>query len=98
MLTSPELATVSGIAQRTDEFGSTAQVLKRMAEEIYAREQKLKQQIQSLQIQIDRDKQDEQVEEITESDYFRHLQARVKQIRQGSEPPPAPSDETPQQP
>ncbi len=104
--TSPELGMVSGIAQRSDELGSTARVLKRMAEEIYAREQKLKQQIQSLQIQIDTEKQEQQVEEITESDYFRHLQERVKQIRQGSDAPPtstdeapsAPTDETPQKP
>ncbi len=41
----PELGRVSGIAQRTDELGATARMLKRMAEEIYAREQKLKQQI-----------------------------------------------------
>ncbi len=78
---SPELAAVSGVARRSDELGSTAQVLKRMADEIYAREQKMKQQIQSLRIQIDTEKQSQQVEEITESDYFRHLQARVKQIR-----------------
>ena len=75
---SPELANVSTIAQRSDEFGSMARLLKRMAEEIYAREQKLKAQIQSLQIQIDRDKQSQEVEQITESDYFRHLQERVK--------------------
>ncbi len=97
-LASPELGTVSGIAQRTDELGATARVLKRMAEEIYAREQKLKQQIQSLQIQIDTEKQEQQVEEITESDYFRHLQERVRQIRQSGEVPPAPRDETPLKP
>lgn len=101
---SPQLATVSGLAKRSDELGSTAQVLKRMAEEIYAREQKLKAQIQSLKIQIDTEKQYEQVGEITETEYFRNLQARVKQMRQtGTVPsvgkqnakPDSPSDAPP---
>jgi len=78
---SPELAPVNAIAQRSDEFGFMAKVLGRMAKEIYEREQKLKQQIQSLRIQIDTDKQITEVKQITESDYFQNLQQRVKQIR-----------------
>ncbi len=89
---SQELAVVNSIAQRSDEFGSTARMLKRMAEEIYAREQKFKAQIQSLKIQIDTEKQNQQVEEITESDYFRHLQARVKQIRKTDTAPADPNN------
>jgi len=82
----PELATVSKIALRKDELGDTAKVIRRMAQEIYQREQKLKQQIQSLRIQVDADKQTKEVKEITESEYFRNLQQRVQQIRQRSHP------------
>ena len=77
----PEMAHVNAIALRRDEFGHTARVIQRMAKEIYEREEKLKEQIRSLRIQIDTEKQAQQVSEITDTDYFHHLQARVNQIR-----------------
>jgi HAMP domain-containing protein len=77
----PEMEQVNSIARRHDEFGHTARIIQRMAQEIYAREQKLKDQILSLRIQIDTEKQEAQVHEITESDYFQNLQQRVHQIR-----------------
>lgn len=89
----PEVATVDKMAARSDEFGDTSKVLQKMATEIYARLQKLKQEIQSLRIQVDAEQQAKQVEEITESDYFKHLQARVKQIRHRDDSSPAPTTE-----
>jgi methyl-accepting chemotaxis protein len=83
----PELATVNAIATRTDEFGHTAKVIQRMANEIYEREQKLKQTIQSLQIQIDKERESQEVAQITDSDYFQNLQQRVQQIRQRADTP-----------
>lgn len=76
-----ELAKVQAIARQNDELGDTAKALQKMAADIYARVQTLRQEIQTLRIQIDTDKEAQQVEEIVESDYFRHLQDRVKQIR-----------------
>ncbi|MBK8026277.1 MAG: DUF3365 domain-containing protein [Chloroflexi bacterium] len=83
-LDSPEVDTVRTIARRSDEFGDTAKVIEQMASEIHAREARLKQEIRSLRIQIDSEKQAQQVEAITDSDYFRHLQKRVTQIRGGT--------------
>lgn len=76
-----ELSTVERLASRQDEVGRTASVFQKMAKEVYAREQKLKQEVQRLNIQIDEQKRTQQVEQITESDYFRELQRKVKQLR-----------------
>ncbi len=50
--------------------------------EAYIREQGLKQQIQQLRIEIDEVKRQQQVEEITESDFFQDLKAKAQEIRQ----------------
>ncbi len=94
---SPELAHVESLAKRSDEFGHTAKVIQRMAKEIRDREQKLRQQIESLRIQIDTEKQAQQVNEITDSDFFHNLQKRAGTIRKRAdiskeESEPAPSD------
>ena len=41
------------VAQRTDELGRLARVFESMARQVYAREQRLKQQLQELRIEID---------------------------------------------
>lgn len=50
--------------------------------ESYIREQSLRQEIQQLRIQIDESKQQQQVSEIVESDFFQDLQARARTLRQ----------------
>jgi hypothetical protein len=77
-----ELALVERIAYRQDELGRTALVFQKMAKEVYAREQKLKQEVQRLNIQIDEQKRAQQVSQITETDYFQDLQRKVKQLRE----------------
>jgi nitrate/nitrite-specific signal transduction histidine kinase len=77
----PELEKVQAIAQRQDELGHTASVFQKMAREVYVREQKLKQEVQRLHIQIDEQKRTQQVKQITETDYFQDLQKKVKQLR-----------------
>lgn len=77
-----ELALVERIAHRQDELGHTALVFQKMAKEVYAREQKLKQEVQRLNIQIDEQKRSQQVRQITETDYFQDLQKKVKQLRE----------------
>ena len=77
----PELATVSQIAQRSDELGRTANVFQRMAREVYSREQQLKQEVRQLTIQIDQSKREQQVKQITETDFFQDLQKKAKEMR-----------------
>ena len=47
----------------------------------YIQEQKLRKEIQQLRIEIDAVKRKEQVDEITESDYFKELQRKAKGLR-----------------
>jgi len=49
--------------------------------EVYAPDQRLKQQVQELRIEIDRSRAASQVAEITETDYFRELQERARTLR-----------------
>ncbi|MEO8395996.1 MAG: DUF3365 domain-containing protein, partial [Chloroflexota bacterium] len=80
-----ELQRINKISARSDELGHTARIIQRMAKEIYEREQRLKLTIESLRIQVDREKQTKEVREITESDYFQTLQKQAQNIRQRSD-------------
>jgi len=72
---------LSDVAAREDELGQLARVFQRMAQEVYAREQRLKQQVQDLSIVIDDVKKALQVAEITDTEYFHLLQEKVRQLR-----------------
>jgi two-component system cell cycle response regulator len=74
--------TLIDVAARSDALGQLARVFSRMASEIYAREQNLKQQVQRLRIELDEARQAKQVAEITESDYFQHLETKAQELRQ----------------
>lgn len=52
-----------------------------MAREVLAREQRLKQEVQQLRIEIDEARTARQVAEITETDYFQDLQRKADQLR-----------------
>jgi DNA-binding response OmpR family regulator len=69
------------VARRDDALGQLARVFERMAGEVYAREQRLKQEVQELRIEIDHAKKERQVAEITETDFFQRLQTRAKAMR-----------------
>jgi len=69
------------VARRKDELGQLARVFIRMARQVEQREQELKQQVHALQIEIDEKRRQTQVNEIVESDFFRHLQSRAAEIR-----------------
>lgn len=73
---------LADVAARTDALGKLARVFSRMASEIYAREQRLKQQVQQLRIELDEVRQARQVAEITETDYFQQLEAKAQDLRQ----------------
>ena len=76
-----DAARLAPVTGRTDALGNLARVFQRMAAEVIAREQKLKQQIQELKIEIDRSKQESKVQEITRSDYFKSLRAQADDLR-----------------
>jgi CheY-like chemotaxis protein len=81
------------VASRTDALGQLARVFQRMAREVAAREQSLRQQVQELRIQIDEVKKAREVAEITETDYFRTLHERAQQLREArrAAPPEPPA-------
>jgi two-component system cell cycle response regulator len=69
------------VAARSDALGRLARVFQNMAREVYAREQRLKQQVQQLRIEVDEAKRARQVAEITETDYFQQLQQKARGLR-----------------
>ena len=74
-------ATIEQVAARSDALGQLARVFQRMAREVYAREQRLKQEVRQLRIEIDETRTARQVAEITETDYFQDLQRKVDTLR-----------------
>lgn len=74
------------VAGRDDELGQLARVFQRMAREVRAREQRLKQEVQQLRIEIDESRTAHQVAEITETDYFRDLQSKADRLRSRANP------------
>ncbi|MBN1147149.1 MAG: HAMP domain-containing protein [Anaerolineales bacterium] len=79
-----ESESLESVAGRQDELGRLARVFTRMARQVQAREQQLRQQVEALRIEIDTAKTQRQVAEITESEYFRQLQERVRLLRSRS--------------
>ncbi len=79
-----ELDQLGAIAGRTDEIGQLARVFDRMAQEVYSREQKLKQQVRDLRIEIDEAKRKKQVKDIVETDFFQDLTAKAQVLRNRS--------------
>jgi CRP-like cAMP-binding protein len=70
------------VGARGDALGQLARVFQRMTREVYAREQQLKRQVEDLRIEIDRNRAAMEVAEITDTDYFRNLQVRARQMRE----------------
>ena len=64
-----------------DDIGQLVRVFLQMAEHVKAREQKLKQQVMELHIEIDEAKKTRQVAEITQTDYFQQLQKKAQKLR-----------------
>lgn len=73
---------LESVARRPDELGQMAQVFRRMAEEVYTREQKLKQKVQALQIEVDESRKQKEVAEIVDDKSFKELQERARQLRE----------------
>ena len=77
---------LDGVAGRGDALGQLARVFQRMATEVLAREQMLKQEVRQLRIEIDEARAARQVAEITQTEYFRDLQAKASELRLRPDP------------
>jgi YesN/AraC family two-component response regulator len=76
-----DAASLDVVAECGGELGRLGRVFQQMAREVYAREQRLKQEVQELRIKIDETRKARLVAEVTESDYFRRLQQRAHALR-----------------
>jgi len=74
-------ASLDGVGHRADALGQLARVFQRMAQEIAARELRLRQEVHQLRIEIDEARTARRVEEITESEYFQQIQKKAQQLR-----------------
>jgi hypothetical protein len=77
----PDSLGLEGVTARPDALGQLARVFQRMAREVHAREQRLKQQVQELRIEVDKARQRQQVSKITGTDYFRELRGKASDLR-----------------
>jgi len=68
-----EPESLDDVAARADALGQLARLFQRMERAVYAREQRLRQEVQDLRIVIDETRQAKQVAQITETDYFQRL-------------------------
>ena len=79
----PEL--LSEVATRIDELGQLARTFQQMVQTVKTRKQEaeaqLKRQLQELQIEIDQQKRNKEVAEITQSDHFQELQAEAELLQ-----------------
>lgn len=82
---------LASVASRRDELGQLARHFQHMVDEVYAREQRLKQEVLNLRIEIDENKKRREVQEITETEYFRQLLDKVQQLRAASKRSSPPS-------
>jgi CheY-like chemotaxis protein len=69
------------VAARDDALGGLARTFARMADEVRAREARLRAEVRELRIEIDASRQSTKVAEITGSDYFKDLRARAGELR-----------------
>jgi HAMP domain-containing protein len=76
-----------------DEMTVLTNVFAEMGHQIVRREQQLRSQIADLHIQIDSRRRQQQVDEITETDYFRNLRETATRLRSQPQDGPAPKDE-----
>lgn len=64
-----------------DEISSLADVFTVMASKVYQREQNLRKQVEMLKIEIDETKRQKQVSEIADTDFFRELTSKAREMR-----------------
>jgi HAMP domain-containing protein len=73
---------IASLTKARDELAQLARVFSQMAVKVQTREEQLKRQVEELRIQIDEVKKAKQVAEITETEYFQHLQEHAQEMRE----------------
>ena len=81
-LAGAEARKLAQVVNRQDELGQLGSVFQTMVNEVIARQQRLRQQIRDLKIEIDQTRKAKEVEEIVETDYFQSLQQKAQEFRQ----------------
>jgi nitrogen fixation/metabolism regulation signal transduction histidine kinase len=76
-----DLGILDTLSGRQDEFGHLSQTFRDMVTEVRGREQRLREQVQELKIEIDRASQAREVSQIVDSEYFQTLRSKVKAMR-----------------
>lgn len=69
------------ISNRSDELGTMAGVFSDMVKAVEKREQDLQQQVRTLKVTVDRNKQNADLKKITGSDYFKTLKKKAGDLR-----------------
>ena len=69
------------ISNRADELGTMGKVFSHMVKAVEKREQDLQQQVRTLRVKIDRNKQNADLKKITGSDYFKTLKKKAGDLR-----------------
>lgn len=69
------------------EMATLARVFKKMADQVYLREKKLRETISKLRIEIDETRKKAELAEVVDSEYFKLLQKRVKEIKKRKNDP-----------
>jgi HAMP domain-containing protein len=76
---------MTSLAQQHDELGHLARLFQKMARQVHARTELLKQQVMELRIEVDEMKRSQEVAAITGSDFFQELQAKARELRRRNE-------------
>lgn len=82
MYTAKDLKLLNTLASQAAPAIENALLYEKTLREARAREKRLQRQIQELRIELDEARQDKQVAEITESDYFQQLRGEAESLRQ----------------
>lgn len=72
---------IEAVTKRDDPLGQLARVFVSMARQVKTREKRLKKQVQLLRIEIDEVRKQQQVADVTESQYFQLLQDKAKDLK-----------------
>lgn len=73
--------TLEDISVHPDEIGKLSRVFSDMVVALQAREKKLKKEIVRLKIEIDAQKQEEEIDNIVSQDFFQELQRKAKDFK-----------------
>ena len=82
------------MTDRGDELGQLSRIFEKMAHEVITREQKLRDQVAKLKIEVDEAKKSSEVKRIVETEYFQDLKQRAQELRKRAGKDPDNPDET----